>query len=151
MAKTVFILNGPNLNLLGKREPGIYGASTLGEIEARCRHEAAALGLDIDFRQSNHEGDLVTWIQEAGEKNALVLINPAAYSHTSIAIHDAIRSARVAAVEVHLSNIHAREPFRHHSHVSAVARGVICGFGAEGYLLGLRALASIAEEQKNNG
>ncbi|ENR92695.1 type II 3-dehydroquinate dehydratase [Brucella abortus] len=151
MTKTVFVLNGPNLNLLGKREPGIYGVATLDDIEASCEREAGQLELQIDFRQSNHEGDLVSWIQEAGEKNAYVLINPAAYSHTSVAIHDAIRSARVTVVEVHLSNIHAREAFRHHSHVSAVAKGVICGFGAEGYLLGLRALAAIAKEEENNG
>ncbi|MGN6448194.1 MAG: type II 3-dehydroquinate dehydratase [Brucella intermedia] len=151
MAKTVFVLNGPNLNLLGKREPGIYGVATLADIEASCKREAEQLGLDVDFRQSNYEGDLVTWIQEAGDKDAYVLINPAAYSHTSVAIHDAIRSAKVKAVEVHLSNIHAREAFRHHSYVSAVAKGVICGFGAEGYLLGLRALAAIAKEEENNG
>lgn len=151
MAKTVFVLNGPNLNLLGKREPGIYGIATLDTIEADCRREAEQIGLDVDFRQSNHEGDLVSWIQEAGDRQAYVLINPAAYSHTSVAIHDAIRAARVTAVEVHLSNIHAREAFRHHSHVSAVAKGVICGFGAEGYLLGLRALAAIAKEEENNG
>lgn len=151
MVKTVFVLNGPNLNLLGKREPGIYGIATLDDIEAACKREAAQFGLTVDFRQSNHEGELVDWIQEAGEKNAYVLINPAAYSHTSIAIHDAIRSAKVTVVEVHLSNIHAREAFRHHSHVSAVAKGLICGFGAEGYLLGLRALAAIAKEEENNG
>lgn len=151
MIKTVFVLNGPNLNLLGKREPGIYGIATLDDIEARCKSEAEGLGLEIDFRQTNHEGELVSWIQEAGDKEAYVLINPAAYSHTSVAIHDAIRSAKVTAVEVHLSNIHAREAFRHHSYVSAVAKGVICGFGAEGYLLGLRALAAIAKEEENNG
>ena len=151
MTKTVFVLNGPNLNLLGKREPGIYGVATLADIEAACKREVGSLDLEVDFRQSNYEGDLVTWIQEAGEKDAYVLINPAAYSHTSIAIHDAIRSAKVTVVEVHLSNIHTREAFRHHSYVSAVAKGVICGFGAEGYLLGLRALAAIAKEQEHNG
>ncbi len=151
MSKTVFVLNGPNLNLLGKREPGIYGVATLENIAAACEREAQRLGFDIDFRQSNHEGDLVSWIQEAGEKGAYVLINPAAYTHTSIAIHDAIRSAKVTVVEVHLSNIHAREAFRHHSYVSAVARGVICGFGAEGYLLGLNALAAIAKEEETTG
>jgi len=151
MTKTVFVLNGPNLNLLGKREPGIYGVATLDDIEASCKRVAAELDLSVDFRQTNYEGDLVSWIQEAGEKNAYVLINPAAYSHTSIAIHDAIRSAKVTVVEVHLSNIHAREAFRHHSYVSAVAKGVICGFGAEGYQLGLRALAAIAKEEENNG
>ena len=142
MAKTVFVLNGPNLNLLGKREPGIYGVATLEDIEASCRREAEQLGLDVDFRQSNYEGDLVTWIQEAGDKDAYVLINPAAYSHTSVAIHDAIRSAKVKAVEVHLSNIHAREPFRHVSKVAPHALGMICGFGPLGYVLALRALAA---------
>lgn len=151
MVKTVFVLNGPNLNLLGKREPGIYGSAALEDIEASCKSEAERLGLSIEFRQSNHEGDLVSWIQEAGSLNAYVLINPAAYSHTSVAIHDAIRAAKVTVVEVHLSNIHAREAFRHHSYVSAVATGVICGFGTEGYLLGLRALAAIAKQEENNG
>lgn len=151
MTKRVYILNGPNLNLLGRREPGIYGAATLADIEADCTREAALLDFNIDFRQSNHEGELVDWIQEAGENDAYVLINPAAYSHTSVAIHDAIRAAKVTVVEVHLSNIHAREAFRHHSHVSAVAKGVICGFGPEGYLLGLRALAAIAKQEEHNG
>ncbi|PRD42035.1 type II 3-dehydroquinate dehydratase [Phyllobacterium phragmitis] len=144
MTQTIFVLNGPNLNMLGKREPGIYGAATLADIEAACRQEAAALGFGLEFRQSNHEGDLVTWIQEAGERGALVLINPAAYTHTSIALQDAIRAAKVTVVEVHLSNIHAREAFRHNSFVSAVARGVLCGFGADGYVMGLRALAAFA-------
>lgn len=148
MVKTVFVLNGPNLNLLGKREPGIYGSATLEDIAASCAELGQELGLAIDFRQSNYEGDLVSWIQEAGEKDAYVLINPAAYSHTSIAIHDAIRSAKVTVVEVHLSNIHAREEFRHHSYVSAVAKGVICGLGVDGYLLGLRALAITAEQEQ---
>ena len=109
MKQQIFILNGPNLNMLGKREPGIYGAATLSDIEGLCRAEGENLGIDIVFRQSNHEGDLVSWIQEAGEQKALVLINPAAYTHTSIALHDAIRAAAVTLVEVHLSNIHARE------------------------------------------
>ncbi|NTS31164.1 type II 3-dehydroquinate dehydratase [Phyllobacterium sp. BT25] len=147
MKQTIFVLNGPNLNMLGKREPGIYGAVTLDDIEAMCRTEAEALGCKIDFRQSNHEGDLVSWIQEAGEQKALVLINPAAYTHTSIALHDAIRAASVTLVEVHLSNIHARESFRHHSYVSSLAKGVICGFGADGYLMGLRALIKLATPQ----
>ncbi|SDP09052.1 3-dehydroquinate dehydratase [Phyllobacterium sp. YR620] len=147
MKQTIFVLNGPNLNMLGKREPGIYGAVTLDDIEAMCRTEAEALGCEIDFRQSDHEGDLVSWIQEAGEQKALVLINPAAYTHTSIALHDAIRAASVTLVEVHLSNIHARESFRHHSYVSSLAKGVICGFGADGYLMGLRALIKLATPQ----
>lgn len=140
MAQLIFILNGPNLNMLGKREPAIYGAETLEDIAANCQQEAALLGVEIDFRQSNHEGDLVTWIQEAGERGASVLINPAAYTHTSIALLDAIRAAKVTVVEVHLSNIHAREEFRHKSYVSPVAKAVLCGFGAQGYLMGLRAL-----------
>ena len=141
--KTVFILNGPNLNSLGKREPGIYGGKTLADIEADCRAVGAKLELKVDFRQSNHEGDLVDWIQEAGEKAAAIIINPGAYSHTSIAIHDAVRSvAPLPVAEVHLSNIHAREAFRHHSRVSAVAVGVICGFGPLGYTLALQALAA---------
>lgn len=142
MAQMIFILNGPNLNMLGKREPGIYGATTLDDIAENCRKEAERLGVEIEFRQSNYEGDLVSWIQEAGEKHAAILINPAAYTHTSVALHDAIRGAQVDVVEVHLSNIHAREEFRHKSFVSPVARAVLCGFGAEGYLMGLRALAA---------
>ena len=141
--KTVFVLNGPNLNMLGKREPGIYGGKTLADIEADCRKAGAGLGLTIDFRQSNHEGVLVDWIQEAGEKAAGIVINPGAYTHTSIAIHDAVRSvAPLPVVEVHLSNIHAREAFRHHSMISPVAAGVICGFGPIGYTLALQAIAA---------
>jgi 3-dehydroquinate dehydratase-2 len=142
--KTIFVLNGPNLNALGKREPGIYGGKTLAAIAEDCKAAGAALGLEIDFRQSNHEGDLVDWIQEASEKAAGIVINPGAYSHTSIAIHDAIRAAAPLPVaEVHLSNIHAREPFRHRSFVSRAARGVICGLGIEGYGLAIDGLVSL--------
>ncbi len=149
MAQKIFILNGPNLNMLGKREPEIYGALTLDDIAENCRKEAQRLGVEIEFRQSNHEGDLVTWIQEAGQQNAQVLINPAAYTHTSIALLDAIRAAQATVVEVHLSNIHAREEFRHKSFVSPVAKAVLCGFGAEGYLMGLRALAGFQKSAES--
>lgn len=141
MAKSVLILNGPNLNMLGLREPQTYGTGTLEDIGVMCAREAAKLGLSVDFRQSNAEGELVGWIQEAHGKFAGLVINPAAYSHTSIAIHDALRIADMPVIEVHLSNIHARESFRHHSHVSAVADGVICGLGPDGYRLALIALA----------
>jgi 3-dehydroquinate dehydratase-2 len=141
--KTVFVLNGPNLNMLGRREPSIYGTQTLDDIAADCRKAGEELGLAIDFRQSNHEGDLVSWVQEAGGTAAGIVLNAGAYTHTSIAIHDAIRSAApVPVVEVHLSNIHARESFRHVSMVAPHALGMICGFGPLGYRLALQALAA---------
>lgn len=143
MSPTILVLNGPNLNLLGTREPGIYGADTLETIEARLRDLGTELGLAIDFRQTNHEGVLVDWLQEAATMAAGVLINPAAYSHTSIALQDAIRALQIPVVEIHLSNIHAREAFRSHSTVSPAVEGVICGFGPQSYTLGLRALAGL--------
>jgi len=145
MASTIFLLNGPNLNALGKREPGIYGGQTLAGIEALCKAEGKTLGFEIDFRQSNHEGVLVDWLHEAGEKAVGVAINPGAYGHTSIAMHDAIRAISVPVVELHLSNIHAREEFRHTSMIAPAAKGVICGFGAHSYILALQALKSIIE------
>lgn len=142
MPKPVYVLNGPNLNMLGERERDIYGSDTLKGIEERCRAAAGARGLDVEFRQSNVEGDLVTWIQEAREKASAVIINAAAYTHTSVAVHDALKLLAVPVVEVHLSNIYRREPFRHHSYVSPVATGVICGFGAKGYELAIEAVAA---------
>lgn len=143
MAKTILVLNGPNLNLLGIREPAHYGNITLADLKKRVDDEGAALGVVVDFRQTNLEGELVTWIQEAGLNGIPIVINPGAYTHTSIAIHDAIRGSSAIVVEVHLSNVHAREEFRHKSYVSPVAKGVIVGFGADGYIMGLRVLAAL--------
>ncbi|MBB4302640.1 3-dehydroquinate dehydratase-2 [Rhodobium orientis] len=143
MAISIYILNGPNLNRLGTREPEIYGSTTLADIEAECARRGDALGMEIDFRQSNHEGMLVDWIHEAGDAAKGLIINPGAYSHTSIALHDAIQSVTLPVIEVHISNIFARESFRHHSYVSPVARGVICGMGTLGYGLALEALAGM--------
>jgi 3-dehydroquinate dehydratase-2 len=143
MAATIFILNGPNLNMLGKREPALYGTGTLADIEAMCASRARELGVRIDFRQDNREGILVDWLQEAGDKAAGIILNAGAYTHTSIAIHDAIRGAGLPVIEVHLSNIFARESFRHHSFVSPVAKGMICGLGPQGYVLALEALTTI--------
>jgi 3-dehydroquinate dehydratase-2 len=145
MAATVWVLNGPNLNLLGQRQVEIYGRESLADIEAACRALAAELGLGLVFRQSNHEGVLVDWIQEARETAQGLIINPAGYTTTSIAILDALLTCPFPIVEVHLSNIHKREPFRRHSYVSLAATGVIAGCGAHGYLLALRHLARLLE------
>ena len=139
----ILVLNGPNLNMLGVRQPEIYGRATLGDIEAACRDRAAELGLTVDFRQSNVEGELVSWIHEARDNADGVIINAGAYTHTSIAILDALTICELPIIEVHLSNIYAREEFRHHSYISRVAAGVICGLGAHGYLHALDALARI--------
>lgn len=146
MTNTIFVLNGPNLNALGKREPGIYGGKRLADIEADCRERGKALGYEIDFRQTNHEGVLVDWLHEADEASIGVALNPGAYGHTSIALHDAIRAIGVPVVELHLSNIHAREAFRHTSKVAPVVKGVICGFGPASYTLALEALAATIQK-----
>ncbi len=143
MSKTIFVLNGPNLNMLGKREPGIYGGKTLQDIEKDCLSAGQELGFEIDFRQSNHEGVLVDWLHEAGDKAIGVAINAGAYTHTSLALHDAIKAIAVPVVELHISNVHAREEFRHHSMIAAACKGVICGFGPTSYILALHALKSI--------
>lgn len=143
MPSSVLILNGPNLNLLGQREPEIYGRETLEDIEALCQETAASLGLAVDFRQSNLEGELVTWIQEARGDHDAIIINAGAYSHTSVAILDALLAVGLPTVEVHLSNLFRREVFRHHSYVTAAAKGLICGFGSHGYVLALHAAARL--------
>jgi 3-dehydroquinate dehydratase II len=144
---TVFILNGPNLNLLGVRDPSTYGRDTLGDIEERCTARAASLDLEIDFRQTNHEGQLVDWIQEARESADGIILNAGAFTHTSVAVLDALSAAELPVIEVHLSNIFRRESFRHHSYVSLAATGVICGLGAQGYELALDAMARLIEDE----
>lgn len=145
MTKLIYILNGPNLNLLGKRQPEIYGHETLADVEKSCTTLAATLGLTVSFHQSNHEGGLVDLIHEARTKAAGIIINPAAYTHTSVAILDALNAFDGPVLEVHISNVHKREAFRHHSFVSARAEGVIAGFGTEGYLLALRRMATLTK------
>ena len=144
--KTLLVLNGPNLNLLGTREPAVYGATTLADVEAMCKAAGEKLGFTVDCRQSNHEGALIDAIHEAGRAfaagtHAGVVLNAGAYTHTSVALHDAIKGAAVPVIELHISNVHARETFRHHSWISPVAAGIIVGFGVDGYVLALEALA----------
>ena len=141
----VLILNGPNLNMLGVREPAIYGHETLADIETMCHGRAADLGLSVDFRQSNFEGELVSMIQQARDRAAGIIINPAGYTHTSVAIHDALKLSDLPVIELHLSNPHQRESFRHISYVTAVAKGSIAGFGSHGYVLGLDAMGRLLE------
>ncbi len=146
--KTVLVLNGPNLNLLGTREPAVYGAQTLADVEALCAKACAAHGFKLDFRQSNHEGVLVDAIQEAGQAQAAgtlagVVFNAGAYTHTSVALHDAIKGSGVTTIELHISNVHAREAFRHHSCLSPAVKGVMAGFGVPGYALAIAALAGM--------
>ena len=142
----IAVLNGPNLNMLGLRQPEVYGRATLDDIEALCAETAERLGLAIDFRQTNGEGELISWVQECRGRAAGIVINPAGFSHTSVALLDALLACEVPAVEVHITNIHRREEFRHHSYVSRAAVGVICGLGVRGYALALTALAEMIEE-----
>lgn len=142
-SRAVYVLNGPNLNMLGLRQPEIYGRETLADVEALCRKAGDRLGLGIVFRQSNHEGELVDWIHEARDKAVGIVINAGAYTHTSVALFDALSAAEKPVIEVHLSNIYRRESFRHHSYISMAAKGVLCGFGPKGYVLALEALAEI--------
>ena len=147
MAETIYVLNGPNLNLLGTREPEKYGHSSLADVEKLCRERAKQHGLAVEFRQSNHEGELVDWIHEAARAKARgIVINPAGYTTTSIAILDALLGTNMPAVEIHITNIHTRESFRHNSYISRAAKAVICGFGVEGYGLAIDGLASITKQ-----
>ena len=146
--KTALILNGPNLNLLGTREPQVYGSQTLADVQALCAQACAQHGLALDFRQSNHEGQLVDWIHEAGRAQAQgrlagVILNAGAYTHTSIALHDAIKGAGVTLIELHISNVFAREAFRHHSYISPAAKAVMCGYGVAGYALAIAGLQAL--------
>jgi 3-dehydroquinate dehydratase II len=146
MSKLIYVLNGPNLNLLGVREPEIYGYTTLEDIRANLEALSAAKGYSVVFKQTNHEGELIDWIHEAREAACALILNPAAYGHTSVALYDALKALKIPVIECHLSNPAAREPFRHHSFVSPVAKGVIAGFGALGYGLALEAAISLSDK-----
>jgi 3-dehydroquinate dehydratase-2 len=148
MTKPIYVLNGPNLNLLGSREPEVYGKETLEDVRARCEAKAAKLGFTVEFRQSNHEGELVAWIQEARSQAAGLIVNAGAFTHSSIAMLDALLANDIPCVEVHLSNIFRRESFRHMSYISKGVKGVICGFGALSYELAIEALAASLQAQK---
>ena len=148
MSRLVYVLNGPNLNLLGKRQPEIYGHTTLADVEAHCRKLAGELKLEIAFHQSNREYEIIDWIHAARETAGGIIINPGAFTHTSVAILDALNTFEPPVIEVHISNVHKREEFRHHSYVSLRADGVMAGFGTHGYLLGLRQMAWLMEQQK---
>jgi 3-dehydroquinate dehydratase II len=147
MNKAVLILNGPNLNLLGTREPHLYGYETLADVEVRCRHVGSDLGLDIDFRQSNAEFELIDWIHAARESAAAIIINPAALSHTSVSLMDALKACNCPILEVHISSVYQREAFRHHSYVSLVATGVLAGLGTRGYVLALQHIAHLIKSE----
>ena len=148
MPKTIWVLNGPNLNLLGTREPAIYGSATIADLEAACRSAAQPHAAEIDFRQTNHEGVLVDWLHAAGAAPAAavagIVLNAGAYTHTSIALHDAIKGGGASVIEVHISNVHAREAFRHHSYLSPAAAGIVVGFGIDGYRLAIEGLVKKA-------
>ena len=146
MSKPIYVLNGPNLNLLGVREPEIYGYDTLADIESRCIALLEGTGHGLVFRQSNHEGQLVDWIQEARTEACALIINPAAYTHTSVALYDASKALSIPIIECHLSNPHARESFRHHSYVSLAAKGIVAGFGSIGYELAIRAVLTLVKQ-----
>jgi 3-dehydroquinate dehydratase II len=148
MSRLIYILNGPNLNLLGKRQPHIYGYETMADVEAQCRAVATQANLEVRFHQSNREYELIDWIHESRETAGGIVINPAAFTHTSVAILDALNTCEFPIIEVHISNVHKREEFRHHSFISPIASGVIAGFGTQGYSLAVQRLARLIDEKK---